>query len=105
MNSLKQFFLQGFADQLLTAGEPVTIYNPKSKISVATDAVVTETSGNTTVEIGSILYTVDAHALIPSDVNKPNIGEIIKTETCDYKIISVVRSIHEAAWSCNLIKI
>lgn len=104
MNALQKFFQEGFADQLLTAGEPITLVNPKTKESTSLNAVVTENSGNTTVEIGSVLYQVDAHVLIPADYN-PTIGHIVRTTSADYKIISKVKSAYEAAYSCNLIKI
>lgn len=104
MNALQKFFQEGFTDQLTTAGELITLVNPKTKESTPLNAVVTENSGNTSVEIGSVLYQVDAHVLIPADYN-PTIGHIVKTAYTDYKIISKVKSTYEAAWSCNLIKI
>jgi hypothetical protein len=102
MNALQKFFQDGLADQLLTAGELVTLINPKSKEATSFNAVITQTNGETTVEIGGITYAVTAHILIPYDYT-PTVGNLIKHRGNEYKIITAVRSPFDAAYSCSLL--
>lgn len=104
MNALQKFFQDGLNDQLFTAGDTVTLTNPKTKEKSEFVAVLTETSGNTTVEIGDILIVVNAHILIPQTYN-PKVGYTITHNNFDYKIVSLVKSPYEVAYDCQLVKI
>ena len=75
MNALQKFFQDGYNEQVKTAGDTITIINPKTKEQTTTLGVLTETSGETTVEIGEVVFVVSAHLLIQE---KLRVGQIVK---------------------------
>ena len=64
MNALQKFFQDGYNEQVKTAGDTITLINPKTKEQTTTLGVLAETSGETTVEIGEVVFVVSAHLLI-----------------------------------------
>lgn len=104
MNKLQKFFQDGYNEQVKTAGDTITIINPKTKETSTCSAVLTENNGDTTAEIGDVLYTVSAHILIPQSITV-KVGFVVKCQNFEYKVISCVKSPYEPFYSVQLIKI
>lgn len=104
MNALEKFFKECLNDQLRTAGDNISLINPKTQETKSFNAVVTQTSGDVSLEIGDINYAISAHVLIPQDY-VPKVGYVINHRGEKYKIIKMIKSPWEAAYSCDLIKI
>ena len=104
MNALEKFFKECLNDQLRTAGDNISLINPKTQETISFNAVLTQTDGDVTLEIGDINYEISAHVLIPQDYT-PKVGYVINHRGDKYKITSMTKSPWEAAYSCDLIKI
>lgn len=104
---LKKFFQESLKDQLKIQGEECTICDKIHLTESAPfQAIITTKNSEIQVEIGSIIYNVDAHALIPESVGQEKItGNRLKTKNGEYIITSAVKSLNEAAFSCDLVKI
>lgn len=105
---LKKFFKDALKDQIKIMGEECTLCNKiKQTESDPFTAIVTNKSSEITVEIGSIVYNISGHAIIPDSIGqeKELTGNRLKTKHGEYIITSVVKSINEAAYSCDLVKI
>lgn len=107
MNQIEQFFKQGVNDQLKTMGSPIKIISkPGNSESVEFNAVLTSRSGDLQLEFGGALYTVSAHVLIPVSLGVvPKVSQQIVSGDEKFFIASVVRSVIDQAYSCDLVKI
>ena len=71
---MKKFFETALNDQLKTMGEPCKIVDKINQtVTPEFMAVVTTKTGDLTVEIGSMTYNIDGHALIPESVGQDKI--------------------------------
>lgn len=104
---LKKFFEQGLNDQIAIMGEVCTIQDKIHQTETNEfKAVVTARQGETEVEIGAITYTINAHALIPASIGQEQIiGNRLMTKDGEFLICSAVKSVSDAAYSCDLVKI
>ena len=104
---LKKFFKDALEDQLKIMGEDCTICDKIHQTETESfKAIITTKNSEMEVEIGSITYNIDAHALIPESVGQEKItGNRLKTKNGEYIITSAVKSVNEAAFSCDLVKI
>lgn len=105
---LKKFFESGFSDQLQICGEVCKIKNRiKQTETEEFKAVITEKSGELQVEVGQMIYTIDAHALIPESVGQEQIvvGNRLCTKEGEYMISTATKSICEPFIACDLVKI
>lgn len=104
---MKKFFEQGFNDQLEIMGEVCKIKNKvKQTETPEFKAVITEKQGETEVEVGAITYLVNSHALIPASFSQTEIlGNRLLTKEGEFLIVTAVKSISDAAYSCELVKI
>ncbi len=107
MSQLEDFFAQGVADQMAVMGTKVKIKTmPDGAMSKEFTAAVTSRDGTLQMEYGSSLYTVSAHALIPTSHGiTPKVSDHLISGNETFIIISVVRSIIDKAYSCDLVKI
>lgn len=107
MSQLEDFFAQGVADQMAVMGSKVKIKTmPKGAMSKEFTAAVTSRDGTLQMEYGGALYTVHAHALIPtSEGITPKVSDHLISGNETFIIVSVVRSIIDRAYSCDLVKI
>ena len=107
MTEIQKFFSQGVADQIKIMGSVAQIKSmPKGTLSKKFSAVVTSRDGSLQVDFGGALYTVSAHALIPTSENViPKVSDQLISDGEEFMIISVVRSIIDKAYSCDLVKI
>lgn len=79
---------------------------PKGTDSKEFTAVVTSRDGSLQVDYGGALYSVTAHALIPVNVGvTPKVSDHLLSDGEEYFIVSVVRSVMDEAYSCDLVKI
>lgn len=107
MSLIEDFFAQGVADQVSVMGSPVKLKSmPKGTLSKEFKAILTSRSGDLQLEVGGALYTVTAHVLIPTSANIiPKVSDQIISGEDEYVIITVVRSVIDKAFSCDLVKI
>lgn len=105
MSKLYDFFRAGIIDQLSTAGESCTYR--KGDFSQSINAVITEQNGDLALELGGMLYTVNGHALIADNAGfKPAPGASLQTNGgAKYLLITAIKSITDAAYSCTLHRI
>lgn len=104
---LKKFFQEGYNDQLAVMGEVCKIKNNiKQTETNEFKAVITTKDGKLEVEIGAVTYLVDSHALIPASFGQEQIvGNRLMTKDAEYIITSAVKSLSDAAYSCDLVKV
>lgn len=107
MNQLEKFFEQGVSDQLKVMGSTIKIKSmPSKELSKEFVAVITERTGDLQAEVGGAVYTVNAHALIPLSCGfTPKVTDHILSKDNEYIIVSVVRSIVDKAYACDLVRI
>lgn len=107
MSQLEDFFAQGVADQMAVMGTKARIKTmPKGLMSKEFIAAVTSRDGTLQTEYSGALYTVHAHALIPtSEGITPKVSDHLISGNETFIIVSVVRSIIDKAYSCDLVKI
>lgn len=107
MTRIEQFFAEGVKDQLSVMGSTVQLVSmPDNTESAEFQAVVTSRNGDLQLEYSGALYTVSAHALIPlSQMQVPKVGNQLISGTEKFLIVSVVRSVIDQAYACDLVKI
>lgn len=107
MNQIEKFFAQGVADQLNVMGSSIKLVQmPDNVESKAITAVITSRDGTLQLEFGGALYTVSAHVLIPTSANiTPKVADQVISGDERFFIASVVRSVIDRAYSCDLVKI
>jgi hypothetical protein len=107
MNQIEKFFKQAVADQIKVMGSSVKLVQmPGNKKSKEFTAVLTSRDGSLSLDYGGALYSVTAHILIPTDIGiTPKVSDQIISGDEEYFIASVVRSVIDKAYACDLIKI
>ena len=107
MSQLEDFFAQGVADQIAIMGSPVKLRSmPSRHESPNFAAVITSRDGSLQAEFGGALYSVTGHLLIPTSSGiTPKVSDQIISNGDEWFIVSVIRSVTDKAYSCDLVKI
>lgn len=107
MSLIEDFFSEGIADQIAVMGTVVVLRSmPSRKESNPFKAIITSRDGTLQAEYGGALYSVTGHILIPTNTGiTPRVSDQIISNGKEWFISSVVRSVIDKAYSCDLIKI
>lgn len=104
MNQLEAFFTMGFKDQVALMGTPCVLINKGNRTEFK--GVLVQRAGDTQVEIGGAIYTVDAVALVPDTFDiKELITSMLETAGSKYFISAAVKDPFQPFWSCSLTRI
>lgn len=106
ISQIEKFFADGVKDQLKVMGSKLTYKQMPNGEMFDFNGVITSRDGSLQVELSGGYYSVTGHILIPTSVEfVPKVSDQIKVNNEIWFISSVVRSIIDKAYSCDLVKI
>lgn len=105
MNDLQQFFAQGDADLLATAGEPAELVRKLGGERVQLRIVITAAEVAYTLQRATgprVTCDRQAHISREQAGRAPQVGDTLLAGGCTYEILRVTGWAYDTSWHCDL---